>query len=207
MVGDDIRTDVLAAQRVGLRGAFVLSGKHGLEDIETGGGRAGRRPDVIAPTLRDVVSALAERRAAGASLRPRRYTGHLPRPPEGRGPTADAQRITETTMSTEARPRLKITYATLRNDNEELHAQYEAGLAKARTMLGGSYRNFVGGAERDGDGTFEKRSPIDGSVIGHVRKGTREDVQDAIAAAREASRPGAAGRGRSASRSCAGSPT
>ena len=60
MVGDDIRTDVLAAQRVGLRGAFVLSGKHGLEDIETmAAGRAGRRPDVIAPTLRDVVSALA----------------------------------------------------------------------------------------------------------------------------------------------------
>ena len=40
-------------------------------------------------------------------------------------------------MSTEAKPRLKITYATLRNDNEELHAQYEAGLAKARSMLGG----------------------------------------------------------------------
>ena len=59
MVGDDIRTDVLAAQRVGLRGAFVLSGKHGLEDVETmAAGRAGRRPDVIAPTLREIVSAL-----------------------------------------------------------------------------------------------------------------------------------------------------
>ncbi len=89
-------------------------------------------------------------------------------------------------MSTEAKPRLKITYATLRNDNEELHAQYEAGLAKARTMLGGSYRNFVGGAERDGDGTFEKRSPIDGSVMGTFAKGSRKDVQDAIAAARAA---------------------
>jgi 1-pyrroline-5-carboxylate dehydrogenase len=89
-------------------------------------------------------------------------------------------------MSTEAAPRLKITYATLRNDNEELHAQYEAGLAKARGMLGGYYRNFVGGAERDGDGTFEKRTPIDGSVMGTFAKGTRKDVQDAIGAAHEA---------------------
>ncbi len=111
-------------------------------------------------------------------------------------------------MTTEAKPRLKITYATLRNDNEELHAQYEAGLARARTMLGGHYRNFVGGVERDGDGTFEKRTPIDGSVMGTFAKGTRKDVQDAIAAARRRrSRPGVAGRGRSGSRSCAGSPT
>ena len=59
MVGDDIRTDVLAAQRVGLRGAFVLSGKQGRGHEPMAAGRAGRRPDVIAPTLRDVVSALA----------------------------------------------------------------------------------------------------------------------------------------------------
>ena len=60
MVGDDIRTDVLAAQRVGLRGVFVLSGKHGLDDVETiSAGRGGRRPDGIAPTLREVVGALS----------------------------------------------------------------------------------------------------------------------------------------------------
>lgn len=60
MVGDDVRTDVLAAQRVGLRGVFVLSGKHALEDAErVAAGRGGRRPDAIAPTLLEVVSALA----------------------------------------------------------------------------------------------------------------------------------------------------
>ena len=32
--------------------------------------------------------------------------------------------------------RIKITYATLRNDNEELHALYEAGLEKAKGRLG-----------------------------------------------------------------------
>ncbi len=87
---------------------------------------------------------------------------------------------------TATRPRLKITYATLRNDNDELHAQFEAGLEKARAQLGGYHRNFVGGVERDGDGTFEKRTPIDGSSMGTFAKGTRQDVQDAIKAARQA---------------------
>ena len=83
--------------------------------------------------------------------------------------------------------RIKITYATLRNDNEELHALYEAGLEKARARLGGSHRNYVDGAERDGDGTFEVRSPIDSEIlVGTFAKGTRSDVQDAIAAARRA---------------------
>ncbi|HYC06455.1 MAG TPA: aldehyde dehydrogenase family protein [Candidatus Binatia bacterium] len=90
-------------------------------------------------------------------------------------------------MTTDAAPRLKITYATLRNDNDELHAQFEAGVETVRrSLLGGYHRNYVGGVERDGEGTFEKRSPIDGSVMGTFARGTRQDVRDAIAAAREA---------------------
>jgi HAD superfamily hydrolase (TIGR01458 family) len=59
MVGDDLRTDVLAARRVGLRGVLVLSGKHGLADVDAATGRRpGRRPDAIARTLGDVVAAL-----------------------------------------------------------------------------------------------------------------------------------------------------
>ena len=59
MVGDDIRTDVLAAQRVGLRGVFVLSGKHGPADLEALGASGSRaRPDVVAPSLREVIAAL-----------------------------------------------------------------------------------------------------------------------------------------------------
>ena len=60
MVGDDVFTDVLAGQRAGLRGVFVLSGKHGPADLE----RAARRrrgggvPDVVAPSLAEVVAAL-----------------------------------------------------------------------------------------------------------------------------------------------------
>jgi HAD superfamily hydrolase (TIGR01450 family) len=60
MVGDDLRSDILAAQRVGLRGVFVLSGKHALTDVETvARGRVGRVPDGIAPTLLAVVAALS----------------------------------------------------------------------------------------------------------------------------------------------------
>jgi 1-pyrroline-5-carboxylate dehydrogenase len=89
-------------------------------------------------------------------------------------------------MTTESAPRLKITYATLRNDNEELHEAFDAGLEKVRSMFGQSHRNFVGGKERDGDGVFEKRTPIDGSLVGSFAKGGRVDVIDAVAAARAA---------------------
>jgi HAD superfamily hydrolase (TIGR01458 family) len=59
MVGDDVRTDVRAAQRAGLRGIFVLSGKHGRDDIEIAAReRGGRRPDALATSLAEVVAAL-----------------------------------------------------------------------------------------------------------------------------------------------------
>jgi HAD superfamily hydrolase (TIGR01458 family) len=59
MVGDDVRTDVRAAQRAGLRGIFVLSGKHGPDDVEVAATeRGGRRPDAIAASLAEVVAAL-----------------------------------------------------------------------------------------------------------------------------------------------------
>ncbi|MEA2607498.1 MAG: hypothetical protein QOI00_2255, partial [Chloroflexota bacterium] len=90
-------------------------------------------------------------------------------------------------MTTESQPRLKITYATLRADNEQLHAEYEAGLTTAKTMLDGHHRNFVGGKERDGAGEFTVHSPIDRDIVlGHFATGTREDVRDAVAAARKA---------------------
>jgi len=56
MVGDDPRADVAAAQRAGLRGILVLSGKH---DRATALGKVGRRaPDAIAADLAEVVAAV-----------------------------------------------------------------------------------------------------------------------------------------------------
>ena len=76
-------------------------------------------------------------------------------------------------MTTDSKPRIKITYATLSADNEELHAGFEAGLTAARASFGGTHRNFVDGAWRDGDGTFETRSPIDrDTVLGTFARAT-----------------------------------
>jgi HAD superfamily hydrolase (TIGR01458 family) len=59
MVGDDVRTDIRAAQRAGLRGILVLSGKHREADIEAAANeRGGRRADAGAPDLAAVVRAI-----------------------------------------------------------------------------------------------------------------------------------------------------
>jgi 1-pyrroline-5-carboxylate dehydrogenase len=85
------------------------------------------------------------------------------------------------------RPRLKVTYATLRADNEELHEQFERGAEKAAAELGEHHPNIVNGEPRRGEGEFEDRSPIDDThVLGWFAKGTRQDVKDAVAAARAA---------------------
>ena len=90
-------------------------------------------------------------------------------------------------MTTESAPRIKITYATLRADNEELHAQFEAALATARTTLGGHHRNLIDGTWRDGEGNFEVRSPIDTQIVlGTFARGTAADIDDAVTAARKA---------------------
>ena len=90
-------------------------------------------------------------------------------------------------MTTDSAPRIKITYATLSADNEALHAQFEAALATTRAALGGYHRNYIDGAWRDGDGTFETRSPIDREILlGTFARGTAGDVDDAVAAARAA---------------------
>src|SRR5258707_13725723 len=89
-------------------------------------------------------------------------------------------------MTTTA-PRIKITYATLRNDNEELHARYEAGVEQARAGLGAHHQNYIDGQWVDGSGgTFEARSPIDRDwLVGTFAKGGTDDVERAIAAARK----------------------
>jgi 1-pyrroline-5-carboxylate dehydrogenase len=91
-------------------------------------------------------------------------------------------------MTATSEPRLKITYATLRNDNEQLHASFDAGLMIARGELGATHGLFINGEWRQAKGTFDKLSPIDGSLVGRFAKGTRQDVRDAIAAARGAAR-------------------
>jgi 1-pyrroline-5-carboxylate dehydrogenase len=84
-------------------------------------------------------------------------------------------------------PRMKITYATLSADNEELQSAFDAALERARADLGRTYPMIIGGEERTSAETFEDRSPIDREVvIARFPVGTRQDVQDAVDAARAA---------------------
>src|SRR5258707_7255781 len=90
--------------------------------------------------------------------------------------------------TTESKPRIKITYTTLRNDNEELHAVYDAGVTESEAGLGRYHQNLIDGRWVDGSGgTFEARSPIDREILlGTFAKADRSDVQQAIDAARRA---------------------
>ncbi len=84
-------------------------------------------------------------------------------------------------------PRMKITYATLSADNEELQSAFDAALERARSELGSIYPMIIGAEQRFSDDTFDDRSPIDRDlVVARFPTGTRHDVRDAIAAAREA---------------------
>ncbi len=59
MVGDDLWNDIRGAQKAGLRGVFVRSGKHGDEELARAAGeRGGRAPDAVAPSIVEVVAAL-----------------------------------------------------------------------------------------------------------------------------------------------------
>jgi 1-pyrroline-5-carboxylate dehydrogenase len=84
-------------------------------------------------------------------------------------------------------PRMKITYSTLSADNEELQASFDAALDRARNDLGRTYPMIIGQQERMAAETFEDRSPIDRDIVlGRFPVGTRADVRDAVAAARDA---------------------
>jgi 1-pyrroline-5-carboxylate dehydrogenase len=86
-----------------------------------------------------------------------------------------------------ATPRMKITYATLSADNQELHAAFDAAVERVRGQLGRDYPMIIGTEERYSQETFENRSPIDTAiVVARFPVGTRRDATDAVAAARAA---------------------
>ena len=81
----------------------------------------------------------------------------------------------------------RLTYSTMFDPPVQLHERFEAALAAVRTRLGRDYPQWIGGRAREGDGTFEVRSPIDHDwLLGRYAKGTPADVADAVGAARKA---------------------
>ncbi|MCH7582536.1 MAG: aldehyde dehydrogenase family protein [Acidobacteria bacterium] len=80
---------------------------------------------------------------------------------------------------------LKITYATMSADNEELNSAFEKAVADVQSRLGQSHGVIVNGDHRTDRETFEEVSPIDHNiVVGRYAQATTDDVDDAISAAR-----------------------
>jgi len=79
---------------------------------------------------------------------------------------------------------VRITYATMSADNEELNTGYEKAVTDARARLGETHGVIVDGEVRTDREMYEERSPIDDEiVIGHYAQASNQDIDDAIGAA------------------------
>jgi 1-pyrroline-5-carboxylate dehydrogenase len=81
----------------------------------------------------------------------------------------------------------KLTYGTMFNPPEELHTRYDEALARVRANLGQEHGLIIDGQERLTEAKFEDRSPADTDILlGVFQKGSAQDANDAIAAAKRA---------------------
>ena len=81
----------------------------------------------------------------------------------------------------------KLTYATMFNPPEELHTRFDQVLGKVKDGMGQEFGMIINGEDRFASEKFESRSPTNtDQVLGVFQKGTAQDANDAIAAARVA---------------------
>ncbi len=81
----------------------------------------------------------------------------------------------------------KLTYATMFNPPEELHTRFDQVLGKVKDGMGQEFGMIINGEDRFASEKFESRSPTNtDQVLGVFQKGTAQDANDAIAAARAA---------------------
>jgi acyl-CoA reductase-like NAD-dependent aldehyde dehydrogenase len=79
----------------------------------------------------------------------------------------------------------KLTYSTMFDPPLALHSRFEAALARVRGKLGAEHPLWIGGRTRETAALFDSRSPIDRDwLLGRFARGTAQDAQDAIGAAR-----------------------
>jgi 1-pyrroline-5-carboxylate dehydrogenase len=86
------------------------------------------------------------------------------------------------------RTQTKITYATMGADRtDDLHRELDRAIEQVKSTFGRSYPLVIGGREVRSPGEFEDRSPIDTRILlGRFQSATREQVQEAVEAARTA---------------------
>ena len=82
----------------------------------------------------------------------------------------------------------KITYATLGGDQlDDLHRELDRAIAEAPASFGRVHPLYINGQPVKAEEQFQDRSPIDTSIIlGTFQKASRDQVKDAIVAARAA---------------------
>lgn len=81
----------------------------------------------------------------------------------------------------------KLTYATMFNPPPALHDNFDKALAEAKSNLGKDQPMMIAGEDRYAELKFEDRSPINADwVLATFQRGTTQDVNDAVAAARAA---------------------
>ena len=80
---------------------------------------------------------------------------------------------------------VKITYATMSADNQELNEAYEAALENVKERLDQDHGVIVNGEARTDRPQYVEASPVDSDiVVGRYAQATTDDVDDAIAVAK-----------------------
>ena len=80
---------------------------------------------------------------------------------------------------------VKITYATMSADNEELNRAYETALLEVKDRLDRDHGVIVNGEERTDRPQHVETSPVDSEiVVGRYAQATNTDIDDAIAVAK-----------------------
>ena len=94
----------------------------------------------------------------------------------------------EDVKSQPPRPQEKITYATMSAERmEDLQREFDQAAAAVQKGFGATHPMFINGRPVTAADQFEDRSPIDTRVVlGRFQRGTRENVRQAIDAARTA---------------------
>jgi len=81
----------------------------------------------------------------------------------------------------------KLTYATMFNPPEELHTRFEEALNKVKANLGKEHGMIIDGKEKFAQEKFNDLSPTNTDVVlGVFQKGTHNDAEAALNAARKA---------------------
>lgn len=79
----------------------------------------------------------------------------------------------------------KITYTSTPEQIEAMHGRFDEALDAIKQKYGASYPMIINGEDRTSDATFDVVAPSDTSIVlGRFPKGTRQDVDDALAVAK-----------------------